>query len=100
MGHARDNLSMSVFRKLKLILTLTCDQSTRLVSDSHERELQGYERAALKLHMQSCKRCRRMRVQFGFLSTIAKRLRSAAHLPAAKMPPETKQRISERLRPK
>lgn len=43
----------------KLILTLRCEQSTRLVSDSLDRELSFAERWAVRLHYVGCWSCRR-----------------------------------------
>lgn len=43
----------------KLILTLKCEQSTRLVSDSLDRELSTVERWAIRLHYIGCWSCRR-----------------------------------------
>ena len=43
----------------KLILTLKCEQSTRIVSDSLDRELTSVERWAVRLHYIACSSCRR-----------------------------------------
>lgn len=43
----------------KLILTLKCEQSTHLVSNSLDRELSAAERWAVRLHYIGCWSCRR-----------------------------------------
>ena len=61
------------------ILTLKCDESTRLVSDGFERELRPLERWALRMHMISCRPCRRMRAQFNLLHEAGSRLANPAY---------------------
>lgn len=87
----------SLFQQVKTILTLTCDQSSRLVSDSQERELLRYERIALRLHMSSCKGCLRMRLHFNLLRVLAARLRSGKTPQSASLPRESRERIQREL---
>lgn len=47
------------FAAAKLILTLKCEQSTHLVSNSLDRELTAVERWAVRLHFIGCWSCRR-----------------------------------------
>lgn len=49
------------------ILTLTCDDSTRLVSESLDRRLPLGERLAVRLHALCCRSCRRAGRQLRFL---------------------------------
>ena len=58
---------MMSWSTVKRILTLCCDESTRLVSESLDRELPFGERLAVRLHALSCRSCRRCRKQFVFL---------------------------------
>ena len=58
---------MQLFRAIRLILTLRCEQSTQLVSASLENELTFAERWAVRLHAISCWSCRRFRRQILFL---------------------------------
>ena len=44
---------------IRLILTLRCEQSTQIVSDSLDRDLSAVERWAVRLHYISCWSCRR-----------------------------------------
>lgn len=48
-----------LFSAVKLMLTLKCEQSTHLVSDSLDRELSFAERWAVRLHYIGCWSCRR-----------------------------------------
>jgi len=59
---------------IKLLLTLTCDESTRLVSESLDRGLRPAERWAVRLHAVSCRSCRRYRKQLAFLRAAIARL--------------------------
>jgi putative zinc finger protein len=61
------------------ILTLKCDEATRLVSDGFERDLRPMERWALRMHLISCRPCRRMRAQFNLLHQAASRLAKSTH---------------------
>ena len=88
---------MHLLRKLKMILSLTCDQSTRLVSDGYERDLERHERAALGCHMLTCTGCKRMRRQFSLLHALAKHLRGKASPAGLEMPEDARQRIRQRL---
>lgn len=54
---------------MKLILTLKCEQSTQLVSDSYDRELSWVERWAVRLHYIACWSCRRFGKQLRQLRT-------------------------------
>ena len=44
---------------IRLLLTLRCEQSTMIVSESLDRELSFVERWAVRLHCISCWSCRR-----------------------------------------
>ena len=59
---------------IKLLLTLTCEESTRLVSESLDRGLRPVERWAVQLHAVSCRSCRRYRKQLSFLRNAIARL--------------------------
>jgi len=52
---------MSPWRRVLYILTLKCDESARLQSAAMDRTLAGYERAAVRLHLVSCRGCKRYR---------------------------------------
>lgn len=57
------------------VLTLNCDESTRLVSDGLDGELGRIERLALRMHLFTCRPCRRMRAQFLLLKQAASKMR-------------------------
>lgn len=76
---------MDTIRKIKMILTLTCDESSRLASDDLERPLGLAERIALRMHVLICKSCRRFRRQIHLLRKL---MRDAGGDPAAMGPPD------------
>jgi len=55
------------FSAAKLMLTLKCEESTHIVSDSLDRELSWVERWAVRLHYISCWSCRRFGKQIRLL---------------------------------
>ncbi len=52
----------------------SCKETTRLLSQGEDRELGFGERAALRLHLAICKRCRNVNAQFRFLRAAVKEL--------------------------
>jgi predicted anti-sigma-YlaC factor YlaD len=84
---------------MKLLLTLTCEQSTRLVSESLDSDLPRGERLAVRLHAVSCRSCRRYRKQLAFLSQAVSRMADAvtSSSPRASLSPEVRERISRML---
>lgn len=52
---------MSVLHDIKMVLSLSCDESSRLISDGLERPLSRAERLALRCHLMVCHRCRKFR---------------------------------------
>ena len=52
----------------KLMLTLKCEQSTRIVSESLDRKLSPVERWAVRLHYVSCWSCRRFGKQLRMMA--------------------------------
>lgn len=59
-----------LFSALKLLLTLKCEESTHLVSDSLDRDLSFVERWAVRLHYISCWSCRRFGHQVKLLRAM------------------------------
>jgi len=85
---------------IKMVLTLSCDESSRLVSDRLERPLSRAERLALRLHLMVCARCRKFRRNLNLLRGLLRRrsdrcLTDTDMLPALK--PDEKARILQRL---
>jgi len=60
-------------KSIRLILTLKCEESTRLVSESRDRDLPFAERWAVRLHAIGCRSCRRYAKQLRLLSTALRR---------------------------
>ena len=52
---------MNPVKRVLYILTLRCDESARLQSQAMDDELLGYERLALRMHLLSCRGCKRYR---------------------------------------
>lgn len=59
-----------MFSAMKLVLTLKCEESTHLVSDSLDRELSFVERWAVRLHYIGCWSCRRFGKQMRQLQML------------------------------
>lgn len=60
-------LVKNLLSSLRLILTLDCEQSSRIVSESLDRHLTLSERWAVRFHYIGCWSCRRFRKQVEFL---------------------------------
>jgi predicted anti-sigma-YlaC factor YlaD len=73
---------------IKMLLALRCDESTRLVSESLDRDLPAVERWAVRLHAISCRSCRPFRKQVQFLRR-ALTMQSEIDPPAAVAPDQT-----------
>ena len=84
---------MSVWRAIVMLLTLKCDEATRLTSDSFERKLTSVERWALRLHHVSCRYCRRLYRQLKLIHSAARRAAESS----GKLPEEARQRIAAAL---
>jgi hypothetical protein len=87
------------------ILTLTCDESTRVMSDSLDAELPLAERLAYRLHALGCRHCRRFLRQIRFLRAATQRLgrpAAAEESPDAvvlpPLSPEARRQIASALR--
>ena len=84
---------MAIWRAINLLLTLKCDESTRLVSESFERKLTGVERWAVRLHAVSCGGCRRVKKQLIFLKQAGEQ-HAATSQP---LPPDARKRIEQSI---
>ena len=85
-------MTMSAFRALKMLLTLHCDEASRIMSDGLDRSLTPLERWALRLHLVSCRACRRFRRQLAFLQRAAR-----ASAESVAIPDKTLQAIRTRI---
>lgn len=85
------------FSAAKLILTLRCEQSTHIVSESLDRDLSAVERWAVRLHYISCWSCRRFGKQIRHLRE-ALRLHPDRTAENATLSPDAMQRIRDAIR--
>lgn len=89
---------MQTLRSILNVLSLSCDESSRLTSDAYERELGRLERYALRVHRLNCRWCRRMSQQFTLLHTLNRRMhRSPGCGCCAAMSAQARQRLLDRL---
>jgi hypothetical protein len=83
---------------------LSCEEITRLYSESLERKLPFRQRLEVRLHMLMCRYCSRFRRQIVFLRNLARNAGSRAGGPAAEgfekegLSDEARQRIKETLK--
>ncbi len=84
---------MSLWRAIRMLLTLRCEESTHLMSDSCHRELTGVERWAVRLHQISCSYCRQVARQLKLVDQAARD--RGADLKA--MPRDMRDRIASSL---
>jgi hypothetical protein len=92
----------SMFRTIKYILTLSCDEASRLTSAAMDRPLSPVERIGLRLHRLGCRFCRRYRRQLNLLRDLLRqhdaRIAARADISAATLPPDARERIRQALR--
>ena len=91
-------------RGLLRVLTLTCREAARLVSDACDRDLTRGEGAALGLHLIACGSCRRYRAQIGRLGAAIDRLAGPGGTDEGPetavvggLPPDVRERIVQAL---
>ena len=92
---------MSFWGALHMLLTLSCDRASCLLSKSQEVTLTRSERIALRLHLGLCRSCRRYRQQLLHLRELLRRAAANAWIgtgPCPKGPPEQKKRVLNYLR--
>jgi hypothetical protein len=70
---------------IRLLLTLTCHESARLMSAAEDRKLTDLESWALRLHFIGCHSCRRFRAQ----------LRHLRRITSCRLSPETTEMIDD-----
>ena len=88
---------MGLYTAAKLILTLECEESTRLVSEGLDRRLTLSERWAIRLHSLACWSCRRFHRQLHFIHE-AGRQRTDLDLDVHRLTPDARARIEALLR--
>jgi hypothetical protein len=72
-----------------MLLTLNCEESTRLMSEEFHRDLTALERWSVRLHGISCRYCRRIRRQWAWLQRAARKRTEVA----GELDPEARRRI-------
>lgn len=83
--------------KIKMLLALRCDVSTRLISQALDHDLPPVERWAIRLHALSCRSCHRFRRQVLFLRTAIQQrfnLESATGVDSIRLADEARARIA------
>ena len=89
---------MDRWHNIKMILTLRCRESSRLLSDNLERPLTRSEQIALRMHLLVCQSCRRFSRQIHFLRDLTHRLHHQPNPPEDPRPTLTaaeRQRIHD-----
>ena len=84
------------WKSIWYVVSLTCDESSRLLSDAMDRDLTRVERTALRMHNLTCKSCKRFIEQLEFLRRAA----SGAVLNQNRqaLSPEARNRLRESIR--
>jgi hypothetical protein len=66
-------------RELRMMLSLSCEEASRLTSDALDRELSRGERWALRLHLLVCRGCRRLKQQLDLVRDLLHRPANSLH---------------------
>lgn len=104
MGQSIGESLKNFLSKIILILTLDCEQSAKLTSDSFDRELNWAERLAVKLHCLICSKSRKLDRQLGTLNQALLNKLSEESDPlnqlvsTVELPESAKERIRMRLK--
>lgn len=78
---------------------LSCKETSRLISESSDRELSLGERLGIRLHLWMCDNCRRFERQMQFLRKVMHIGGETGKLPVtASLPEEARERILKTLR--
>lgn len=92
---------MRFIQKLRLILTIQCDQVSRLESESFERKLPWHEAWALRLHRLVCKSCRQflrhLRIMHESFQRLSRVDENVAEPQPLELSPSAKERIRQRI---
>ena len=89
---------MSRGARLLQILIRHCDEYTALISQETDEPLALLDRLALRIHVLSCRPCRRFRQQMTLLRAAIQRVLTRAEDADAALPAETRLRILNALR--
>ncbi len=83
---------------VRLLLTLKCEESSHLVSESFDRDLSALERWAVRLHNIGCWSCRRFAQQIQLLREAMRSEGSYTESENQKLSSEAIDRIRETIR--
>jgi hypothetical protein len=90
------------FREMRMMLSLSCEEASRLNSDSLDRELSRSEQWALRLHLFFCRGCRRLKQQLDLMRALFHQPTDALHRSVGGQLPqlsaERKEHIKQLLR--
>ena len=90
---------MRFFRALRLILTIKCEKSAMLTSESFDRRLTFSERFAVGFHQAYCRKSRRLAAQLSMLEVKCCEMRGQiSNRPDCELAPETAERIRASIR--
>lgn len=91
---------MAFLREIVRLLNCSCEEITRLISESLDRDLPRSQRWAVSLHLLYCKACRRCRRQMRFLQEAVRQCLTdpdASEQPSITLPPEARKRIERAI---
>lgn len=84
---------MKTLRSIWRILTLKCDESSKLLSSELDGDLALADRLALRGHLLACSSCRGFHKQMALLKKLAAALRDQVRLS-----PEARERLKDAIR--
>ena len=95
---------MGFVKAIIRVLTLSCTDAARLMSESLDHRLRPAERIALRAHLFICAACRQYRRQLQFIEDAVRELRAKAErsddapISSTALPAEARDRIKRSLR--
>jgi len=66
-------------RDVRMLVSLSCEEASRLASESLDRDLSRSERWALRSHGFLCRSCRRMMRQLAMMRSLLSKMPEATH---------------------
>ncbi len=79
------------------ILTMHCDEASRLASEMLDHPLDGVDRLACQLHLLICRDCRRHRREILAIREFGREMTEAAERPGVALTDEARERIKQAL---
>lgn len=90
---------MRLFKSIWHVLTLHCEEASRLTSESIDHPLAAADEAAVRLHRVSCASCRREHAQIVAIHEAALKLANPSEVVAIEpLPEEVRDRIRTALK--